>query len=373
MSRNGEYENTFLIFKKKPKKFRRYARMSLQTFNYILEKLKPTLLKNWNNLHKNPIYAEQRLAITLKFLATGDHYNNLASSFMTGDSTVSEILHETMEQLWDVFQPLHMPVPTSQSFLDISNGFYDEWSIPHCIGSIDGKHFRIKKPAHSGSLFYNYKKYFSMVLQAVVDAKKRFIVIDVAKYGSMSDAGIFRVSLLKKDIVTGLLELPSPSKFPNSNVESPYYLIGDGAYPLKPYLMKPYGKRILSPEESTYNRRFSRARCIVENAFGAIAQKWQILHTTMQHSPETVEKIIRCICVLHNILLDIENDDDVDDEEDKEEEEEDEEEEDDDDDDDCAEDDDDEEDEEEEEEEEEDLKRGEVIRKELLNWFLQNP
>ncbi|CAB0035706.1 unnamed protein product [Trichogramma brassicae] len=88
-----------------------------------------------------------------------------------------------------------------------------------------------------------------MVLQAVVDARKRFIVIDVAKYGSMSDAGIFRVSLLKKGIVTGLLELPSPSKFPNSNVESPYYLIGDGAYPLKPYLMKPYGKKILSPEE----------------------------------------------------------------------------------------------------------------------------
>ncbi|CAB0043834.1 unnamed protein product [Trichogramma brassicae] len=38
-----------------------------------------------------------------------------------------------------------------------------------------------------------------MVLQAVVDARKRFIVIDVAKYGSMSDAGIFRVSLLKKE------------------------------------------------------------------------------------------------------------------------------------------------------------------------------
>lgn len=50
---------------------------------------------------------------------------------------------------------------------------------------------RIRKPRISGSLFYNYKNYFSIVLLAVVDANYKFIYIDVGAFGKESDNTIF--------------------------------------------------------------------------------------------------------------------------------------------------------------------------------------
>lgn len=44
-----------------------------------------------------------------------------------------------------------------EKWKEISVGFDQIWQYPHCCGSIDGKHFRIRCPANSSSTFYNYK------------------------------------------------------------------------------------------------------------------------------------------------------------------------------------------------------------------------
>ena len=54
-----------------------------------------------------------------------------------------------------------------------------------------------RKPSNSGSLFYNYKGFFSLVLLAVVDAEYMFIWVHVGSNGSSSDCGIFNRSELK--------------------------------------------------------------------------------------------------------------------------------------------------------------------------------
>lgn len=57
--------------------------------------------------------------------------------------------------------------------------FYVKTGMPHCLGAVDGKHVQIFCPKNSGSLFYNYKKNFSIVLMAVCDADYNFIFVDV--------------------------------------------------------------------------------------------------------------------------------------------------------------------------------------------------
>lgn len=71
-----------------------------------------------------------------------------------------------------------MPEPSVELWLEIAKRYYKKTNYPNCIGSIDGKHIRIRKPAKSGSYYSNYKKFFSIVLLAVADANCSFIAID---------------------------------------------------------------------------------------------------------------------------------------------------------------------------------------------------
>ena len=67
-------------------------------------------------------------------------------------------------------------------------------------------------------------------------------------------------------------------------------------------MMKPYSQWGLGNEERIFNYRLSCARRVVGNAFGILANHFQVLLTTMQHSPNTVNVIIKACVVLHNLM-----------------------------------------------------------------------
>lgn len=220
-----------------------------------------------------------------------------------GKSTAKEIVQETMNVIWTVLQPTEMPIPSKKQFKKIAQRFYKIWGFPHCLGAIDGKHVAIRKPGRSGSKFYNYKKFYSVVLQAVVDADYRFIFIDVGGYGRISDGGILKASKFCKALQKKLIKLPQPDELPNSKLILPFFFIGDGAYPLMESLMKPYPGMSLPKNLVIFNKALSRARVVVENAFGHLAQRWGIFYTTINKTPKLVQSIVKCACVLHNFII----------------------------------------------------------------------
>lgn len=153
-------------------------------------------------------------------------------------------------------------------------------------------------------MFYNYKQYFSIVLQAVADANYKFVCVDIGGYGKQSDGGTFMSSSLHYRIENGSLSFPSDKKLPNSDAVLPHVILGDDAYPLKSYLMKPYSKRNLSREEEIFNYRLSRSRRVVECAFGIMTAKWRLLNKCIETAPDKADIIVKCICLLHNIIID---------------------------------------------------------------------
>ncbi|XP_031357873.1 protein ALP1-like [Photinus pyralis] len=202
------------------------------------------------------------------YLATGDSLNTISFSYRMGHSTVFKIVRETCQIIAENLMSELMPTPTEEMWKTIANDFYQMWNFPNCMGAIDGKHVNIQAPPNSGSMFFNYKKTFSIVLLALVDAHNNFIAIDVGAYGKNSDGGIFANSALGKALQRGSLHVPKDATLPNTNIQLPYVIVADEAFPLKTYIMRPYPGDNLDDRKRNFNYRLSRARRTSENAFG---------------------------------------------------------------------------------------------------------
>ncbi|KAB0804600.1 hypothetical protein PPYR_01570, partial [Photinus pyralis] len=178
-----------------------------------------------------------------------------------------------------------------------------KWNFPLCLGSIDRKYINFRAPRSAGSYFYNYKGDHSIVLLAVADANYKFLYVDVGVNGRVSDGGVYSESSLKLAIDRGKLNLPTDECLPDQDIPIPYTFIADDAFPLSKRIMKPFNNRGLTNDKRILNYRLSRARRVVENAFGILANRFRILLNTINLSPDKVELITLTCCVLHNFLL----------------------------------------------------------------------
>lgn len=98
------------------------------------------------------------------------------------------------------------------------------------------------------------------------------------------------------------MNLPENGKLGASQDEVPYLILGDEAFPLKPWLMRPFPGKNLDLQKRVFNYRLSRARRIVENAFGIWAARWRILHSVMDCDNDLCHLIIKSTLILHNFL-----------------------------------------------------------------------
>jgi len=122
------------------------------------------------------------------------------------------------------------------------------------------------------------KTFFSLVLMAVCDARYVFSFVDIGDYGSNNDSEVFRRSAIGKSFFNKEMNLPNPEYIENlQNFGSiPYYLVGDDAFPLQQWLMKPYPGQGIQESQAIFNYRLSRARRVIENAFGILAARWRV-------------------------------------------------------------------------------------------------
>lgn len=161
-----------------------------------------------------------------------------------GIATISKIVNEVCMVIWETLHDECIPTRTSDMWQDISNGFLENANFPNCIGALDGKHIRIVNPAGGGSMFYNYKNFYSIVLLAMCDANYCFTYINVGSYGKNSDSSIFRDSTLFRNLENNDLNVPEPKPLPGTNIPVPYVIVADGAFGISQKVMKPYVRTI---------------------------------------------------------------------------------------------------------------------------------
>uniref|UniRef100_A0A8C3FTQ7 DDE Tnp4 domain-containing protein n=1 Tax=Chrysemys picta bellii TaxID=8478 RepID=A0A8C3FTQ7_CHRPI len=237
---------------------------------------------------------EKRVAIALWKLAMPDSYRSVGNQFGVGKSTVGAAVIQVARAIKDLVISRVVTLGNVQAIVD---GFA-AMGFPNCGGAIDGTHIPILAPEHQATEYVNRKGYFSMLLQALVDHKGRFTNINVGWSRKVHDARVFRHSGLFRKLEEGTF-FPD-QKITVGDVEMPIVILGDPAYPLMPWLMKPYTGSLDSSQD-LFNYRLSKCRMVVECAFGRLKARWRSLLTRSDLSEKNIPIVIAACCALHNI------------------------------------------------------------------------
>ncbi|CAF4865572.1 unnamed protein product [Pieris macdunnoughi] len=298
-----------------PDDYKNFLRMDNDYFETLLELIRPNIEKQDTNM-RQAIPASQRLSITLRYLVTGMDLEDLKFMCAVAPRTLDLIIQETCEAIIQKLKRIYpgpavmcfcfsLIVPrTIEDWKKVAKDFERRWNFPNCIGAVDGKHIEIEKPSNSGSYYFNYKKTFSIVLMAIVNANYQFMMVDVGANGRMSDGGTLKNTKFWQlfSESENKLNIPEPCELLESDKKFPFVLVGDEAFQLTPNFMKPYNKAVLTDERRIFNYRLSRARRVVENAFGILSWRFKIFIKDIGLHPDKTRKVVLAACHLHNYL-----------------------------------------------------------------------
>ncbi|CAM4497070.1 unnamed protein product [Lepidochelys kempii] len=257
-------------------------------------KLLSAALKCINTKMRPALTVEKQVAIALWKLATPDCYRSVRNQFGAGKSAIGAAAIQVAKAINSLLLTRAVILGNVQ---DIVDGFA-AMGFPNCGGVIDGTHIPTLAPDHLAKEHINHKGYLSMLLQAPVDHKGRFTDINMGWSGKVHDVHIFRNSGLFRN-------MQEETFFPVwkiiiSDVEMPIVILGDPAYPLLLWLMKPYTGSLDSSKEQ-FNHRLNKCRMVVECAFGHLKGHWSSLLTRLDLHESNISIVVAACCVLHNI------------------------------------------------------------------------
>ncbi|CAB4006040.1 Hypothetical predicted protein [Paramuricea clavata] len=138
--------------------FSEFMRMPYSKFTELVELISP-IIARCDTIMREAISPGERLAICIRYLATGETFRSLSFQFRIGRTTISEIVLDVCTAIFNELGKSHLQTPNStEKWKEIAGLFLSRWNLPNNIGAIDGKRILIQKPAHSGSHFHDYKR-----------------------------------------------------------------------------------------------------------------------------------------------------------------------------------------------------------------------
>ena len=266
------------------------VRLNYKTFKYVCEVVQPMLEKSGTRMELG-IDVETQVAVTLSRLSTGKTLRMCCEMYGLAKSTASVIVRKYCEAIRVLLKPLVFVKLTKQRIEAMASEFEEVRGIPYIIGAVDGSHIPIIALEVDLGSYYCRKGFYSTLLQGIVDCKCLFWDYDFGWAGSNHDWSLFQRMEVGKRFMQG--------KF------KPFKLIGDAAYPIRPFFIVPFkGQKSGLPREKQYwNFIQSSTRMTMERAFGILKGRWRILLKQLDMPfPNVPDVVTACIC-LHNLCI----------------------------------------------------------------------
>lgn len=139
--------------------------------------------------------------------------------------------------------------------------------LPRCVGFIDCTKIRMCRPgganAYQRAVYSGHKRIHCLVYQTVTTPDGLMFALYGPVEGRRHDLTLLRES--------GWNDVWGESLFIDGEW---YYIYGDSAYLLRPWLLRPFTRGVCSGPEAVFNTRMSEARVCVEQNYKDVKQLW---------------------------------------------------------------------------------------------------
>lgn len=250
-----------------------------------------------SHLHgREKISAEKAFLMVLWYISNEETFRQVSDRFNVSRSSVQRTLKRICKIILNL-KTRYIKWPTVHQMGTISEGFRNIQGIENVIGAIDGSHIEIIKPKENQDAYVNRKGYHSILLQGIVDHRKKFIDVFCGEPGSIHDARLLRKSAVFNKIINNEIYLGN------------CIILGDTAYPNLPWLITPFKDNgHLTEHQKLFNYKISATRVVIENAFGLLKGRFRRLRKLDNVNLKTCAEIVMTACILHNICLEEKDD-----------------------------------------------------------------
>ena len=96
---------------------------------------------------RRAIPAEEKLAATLRFLATGESFPSMQYQFRIHRTTIAAFIPVVCKTIYQVLKDEYLRMlETKEEWLYYARKTAERWQFPNCIGADDGKHISVLHP-----------------------------------------------------------------------------------------------------------------------------------------------------------------------------------------------------------------------------------
>eukprot|EP00057_Strongylocentrotus_purpuratus_P019960 XP_011674434.1 PREDICTED: uncharacterized protein LOC105443203 [Strongylocentrotus purpuratus] len=232
-------------------------------FDDILERVTPAIERQ-----DTKFQSALPRGLKLRHLATGDNYFSLSFAFRCSKAAICHMMPKCARPSRTPIKVFAVPV-TSDAWRALAMDLKDKRNVPHAVGALDGKHIAISKPFFNAAICHMVPEVCKAIVEAYKDEMSavlatpdewRTLAQEFEDSGMCLAVGCHHNALCLNN---------------DQNQDISYFILGDDAFALISYLMKPYGRRAMPREKLIFNYRISRGRRVVENAFGILAKRFR--------------------------------------------------------------------------------------------------
>lgn len=284
-----------------PDSFRRFFRVSKGTAEILCQHLGRCreLKKREYKGGREELATDKKVLMTLRYLASQENTMEISDRFGVTEYTFLKYRVKVIDCINNNLLNKFINWPSDAEMDTISDHFNDmgAHNFPGVIGAIDGSHISIEPPVENPNSYYNRKKFHSIVLQGICKDNLQFIHTNIGWPGRVHDAKVLRNSSIWE-------EGYQKCRYGRN------HLLGDGAYPLKVWLITPYRDNgHLTRQQKYFNKCLSSKRQVIERAFGLLKGRFRRLKHINNRSVRSSCDTIQAACILHNLC--IQNEDDI--------------------------------------------------------------